>query len=66
MKTAWTLGQALLAASLLLAPWCVGAQDLRAQMLLPPELEPVSFSSEVKDSIGTFTSVANTVFKKKG
>lgn len=66
MKTAWTLGQALLAASLLVAPWRVGAQDLRAQMLLPPELEPVSFSAEVKDSIGTFTNVANTVFKPAG
>jgi dienelactone hydrolase len=43
-----------------------GAQDLRAQFLPPLILTPVAFEPEVRASIGTFTSVANTGFKPAG
>lgn len=59
--------RALLAAAVLgvtLAP--AVAQDLRAQLRPHIDLKPVAFSSEVKDSIGMFTDVANTVFKPAG
>lgn len=60
------LDRLLLATALLLAHWGVGAQDLQAQMAQPLELKPVAFSDEIKDSIGLFTNVANTVFKPAG
>ena len=42
------------------------AQDLKAQFLAPLDFKPVSFEPEVKDSIGTFTSLANKTFKPSG
>lgn len=42
------------------------AQDLKAQFLPPLDFKPVSFDSEVKDSIGLFTSIANKTFKPSG
>jgi dienelactone hydrolase len=42
------------------------AQDLKAQLLTPLDFKPVSFDPEVKDSIGLFTSIANTAFKPTG
>lgn len=44
----------------------VGAQDLREQLLPPIDLKPVTFESTVKDSIGMFTSIANSTFKPPG
>ncbi len=42
------------------------AQDLRAQLAPPLDLKPVAFAAEAKESIGTFTDVANVVFKPAG
>ena len=42
------------------------AQDLRAQFLPPIDLKPVAFESDVKDSIGSFTNIANSTFKPAG
>lgn len=42
------------------------AQDLKEQFLPPLDFKPVSFEPEVKDSIGLFTSIANTAFKPSG
>lgn len=42
------------------------AQDLLAQVRPPHEFKPVAFNQEVKDSIGAFTSIANTIFKPAG
>ena len=57
---------ALIAACLAIATAAAGAQDLREHVMPPLELKPVSFSHEVKDSIGMFTQVGNTVFKPAG
>ena len=56
-----------LALSGLFAAHCgVGAQELQAQMSRPHDWTPVAFNGEVKESIGAFTDVANTVFKPAG
>jgi len=39
---------------------------LQAQLAPPLDLKPVSFNADVKESIGLFTEVANTVFKPAG
>lgn len=44
----------------------VAAQELQAQMSPPHDWTPVAFNGEVKESIGAFTDVANTVFKPAG
>jgi dienelactone hydrolase len=44
----------------------VGAQDLKAQLAPPIDLKSVTFAAEPKESIGTFTDVANVVFKPAG
>lgn len=57
-----TLAAALLAAM----SWGVAAQDLQAQIAPPYDWKPVAFNDEVKDSIGVFTNIANTIFKPAG
>ena len=58
---------ALVAAALLVVGHCgAGAQDLQAQLAPPLDLKPVAFNDGVKESIGVFTDVANTVFKPAG
>ena len=47
-------------------PFSASAQDIQAQLLPPIDLKPVTFNEEVKESIGTFSNVANTVFKPPG
>lgn len=42
------------------------AQDLREQFLPPIDLKPVTFDSEVKESIGLFTNISNATFKPAG
>lgn len=42
------------------------AQDLRAQFMEPTISSPVSFDTEVKESIGFFTNIANRTFKPAG
>ena len=42
------------------------AQNLREQFPTPLILDPVTFQTETKDSIGMFTSIANAVFKPPG
>lgn len=42
------------------------SQDLRTQFLPPIELKPVVFESNVKDTIGAFTNIANSTFKPTG
>jgi dienelactone hydrolase len=42
------------------------AQDLKEQFLPPLDFKPVSFEPEAKESIGLFTSIANTAFKPAG
>ena len=44
----------------------VVAQELQAQLAPPIDLNAVAFNDEVKESIGIFTDVANTVFKPSG
>ncbi len=44
----------------------VWAQELREQFLPPIETKPVTFDTGVKDSIGAFTRIANSVFKPSG
>ena len=44
----------------------VPAQDLKAQLAPPLDLQPVRFAGDARESIGTFTNVANTVFKPAG
>jgi len=66
MRSGRRARQALLVTGLLAAAWNSDAQELQAQMLQPLELEPVRFGDGVKDSIGVFTDVANTVFKPPG
>ena len=57
----------ILASAALFAAHCgVGAQELQAQIPPPHDWTPVAFNSEVKESIGAFTDVANTVFKPAG
>jgi dienelactone hydrolase len=65
MRSRPTVGSLLFASCLIL---CVNshAQDLREQFLQPIDLKPISFETETKESIGTFTSVANYVFKPPG
>ncbi|MFP5397496.1 MAG: dienelactone hydrolase family protein [Gammaproteobacteria bacterium] len=56
----------LLAAGLGAAHGTDGAPDLRQHVLQPLELQPVRFGAEVKDSIGMFTDIADTVSKPAG
>jgi len=42
------------------------SQDLKDQFLPPLDFKPVPFERDVKDSIGLFTSIANTAFKPTG
>jgi dienelactone hydrolase len=65
MKPSIIAGPLLLSFSLTLCG-ISHAQDLREQFLPPIELKPISFESEVKESIGTFTSIANYTFKPPG
>jgi len=57
---------ALAAAALVAAHCSLGAQELQAQLAPPLDVKPVAFNDEVKESIGVFTDVANTVFKPAG
>ena len=60
----WLSCLALIAAAAATAPAL--AQDLKAQLTQPIDLKPVTFAAEAKASIGTFTDVANVVFKPAG
>lgn len=66
MRFATRWGRALLALAALAATAGAGAQDMAAQFAPPLDLKPVGFNEDVKDSIGFFTDVANTVFKPAG
>jgi dienelactone hydrolase len=66
MRYSLTLGAGLLLLSVASFAPSAMAQDLKAQFLPPLDFKPVSFEPEVKDSIGLFTSVANTTFKPAG
>lgn len=56
----------LVVVNALLFATVTAAQDLKEQFLPPLDFKPVSFEREVKDSIGLFTSIANTAFKPTG
>lgn len=60
------LALAMATVALVSAHWNVGAQELQAQLAQHLDLKPVPFRDEVKESIGLFTDVANTVFKPSG
>ncbi|GAA3980526.1 dienelactone hydrolase family protein [Comamonas faecalis] len=57
---------AVLVAFLAFTAWGAAAQDLQSQIAPPHDWRPVAFNDEVKESIGAFTDIANTVFKPSG
>ncbi|WP_169730024.1 dienelactone hydrolase family protein [Comamonas badia] len=45
---------------------CTLSEELQAQIAPPHDWTPVAFNGEVRESIGAFTDIANTVFKPAG
>lgn len=60
------LAVAMATVALAAVHWSVAAQELQVQLTQPLDLQPVAFNDEVKESIGVFTNVANTIFKPSG
>ena len=58
--------QTLAAAILACLSFASSAQDLREQVFPPVDWKPIAFQSDVKESIGAFTNIANHVFKPQG